>query len=156
MRGCWPGWGPGWGGGGPAAGRLLKRVKEQVRAVPGNGLGFGLLRYLNPQAAAVLAALPVPQIGFNYLGRFTAAGLEGGAGQEPVAWRPAGRPLGGSTDPGMPAAHVLEVSGLVRDLPAGPQLQLTLAWAGQLLEERVVGELAGLCAAALAGLAGRA
>ena len=100
--------------GGAAAGRLLKRVKEQVRAVPGNGLGFGLLRYLNPRAGAVLAGYPVPQVGFNYLGRFTAAGLdEGGAGRgrEPVAWRPAGRVLGGSADPDMPAGHVLEVRG---------------------------------------------
>ena len=89
--------------GGAAAGRVLKRVKEQVRQVPGNGLGFGLLRYLNPRAAPVLAEYPVPQIGFNYLGRFTAAGLdEGGAGQEPAVWRPAGRTLGGSADPDMP------------------------------------------------------
>jgi non-ribosomal peptide synthase protein (TIGR01720 family) len=146
--------------GGAAAGRVLKRVKEQVRAVPGNGLGFGLLRYLNPQAAPVLARYPAPQIGFNYLGRFTAAGLdEGGAGQAPasgrdlVAWRLAGRTLGGSADPGLPAGHALEVSGLVRDLPGGPQLQLTLAWAGQLLDEPEAAELARLWAAALAGLA---
>ena len=81
--------------GGAAAGRVLKRVKEQVRAVPGNGLGFGLLRYLNPEAAAVLAGYPAPQVGFNYLGRFTAAGLEGGAGGEP-AW---GREPGAGREP---------------------------------------------------------
>src|SRR6516165_6575571 len=34
-------------GGGAALGRALKRIKEQLRAVPGNGLGYGLLRYLN-------------------------------------------------------------------------------------------------------------
>ena len=166
--------------GGAAAGRVLKRVKEQVRAVPGGGLGFGLLRYLNPGAAAVLAGYPAPQVGFNYLGRFTAAGLEestgrepaGGresvagrepaagresvAGREPVAWRPAGRVLGGTADPGMPAGHVLEVSGLVRDLPGGPRLELSLGWAGQLLDEPQVAELARLWAAALAGLAAHA
>ena len=49
--------------GGAAAGRLLKRVKEQVRAVPGNGLGFGLLRYLNPQAGPVLAEYPARRSG---------------------------------------------------------------------------------------------
>ena len=154
--------------GGAAAGRVLKRVKEQMRAVPGNGLGFGLLRYLNPEAAAVLAGYPAPQVGFNYLGRFTAAGLEestgrepaGGresaGGREPVAWRPAGRVLGGSADPGLPAGHVLEVSGLVRDLPGGPRLELSLGWAGQLLDEPQVAELARLWAAALAGLAAHA
>jgi len=142
--------------GGAAAGRVLKRVKEQVRAVPGNGLGFGLLRYLNPQTAAVLAAYPAPQVGFNYLGRFTTAGLEDAAGREPVAWRPAGRVLGGAADPGMPAGHVLEVSALVRDLPDGPRLELSLGWAGQLLQEPEVAELARLWAAALAGLAAHA
>ena len=33
--------------GGPALGRALKTIKEQLRAVPGKGLGYGLLRYLN-------------------------------------------------------------------------------------------------------------
>ncbi|MGP2443099.1 hypothetical protein, partial [Streptomyces sp. JW3] len=51
--------------GGGAAGVLVKRVKEQVRAVPGDGLGFGVLRYLNEETAGVLAGLPTPQIGFN-------------------------------------------------------------------------------------------
>jgi non-ribosomal peptide synthase protein (TIGR01720 family) len=142
--------------GGAAAGQLLKRVKEQVRQVPGNGLGFGLLRYLNPGGAAVLAGYPAPEIGFNYLGRFTAAGLEDTTDRQPAAWRPAGRVLGGSADPGMPARHVLEVSGLVRDLPGGPRLQLSLAWAGELLDEPEVAELARLWAAALAGLAAHA
>jgi len=153
--------------GGAAAGRALKRVKEQVRAVPGNGLGYGLLRYLNPEAAAVLAGYPAPQVGFNYLGRFTAAGLEGTAGHEPVAglesvaggepvaWRPAGRALGAAED-GSLAEYVLEASGLVRDLPGGPRLELSLAWAGQLLDEPEVAELARLWAAALAGLAAHA
>ncbi|WP_143645345.1 condensation domain-containing protein, partial [Streptomyces antioxidans] len=44
--------------GGAAAGRAIKRVKEQLRAVPGDGLGYGMLRYLNPETASALAALP--------------------------------------------------------------------------------------------------
>ena len=51
----------------------VKRVKEQLRAIPDKGTGYGLLRYLNTQAAQALAALPRPQIGFNYLGRFSVA-----------------------------------------------------------------------------------
>jgi non-ribosomal peptide synthase protein (TIGR01720 family) len=140
--------------GGPAAGRLLKRVKEQVRAVPGNGLGFGLLRYLNPQAAAVLAGYPASQIGFNYLGRFTATAPAADEPDEVAAWRPAGsRVLGGGADADQPAVHVLEVLALVRDLPGGPELQLTMAWAGQVLDEASVRELATLWAGALGGLA---
>ena len=33
--------------GGPALGRALKLIKEQLRALPDHGLGYGLLRYLN-------------------------------------------------------------------------------------------------------------
>ncbi|MBI0300506.1 amino acid adenylation domain-containing protein, partial [Streptomyces sp. PRKS01-29] len=51
--------------GGPAAGRAVRRIKEQLRAVPGDGLGYGLLRHLNPDTAATLAALPTPQLGFT-------------------------------------------------------------------------------------------
>ena len=60
--------------GGASLGRLLKRVKEALRALPGKGLGYGLLRYLNPETSGVLAGLPAPQLSFNYLGRFGAPG----------------------------------------------------------------------------------
>ncbi|MEU9117891.1 amino acid adenylation domain-containing protein, partial [Streptomyces sp. NPDC048483] len=35
-----------------ALGLAVKRVKEQLRALPDNGIGYGLLRYLNPETAA--------------------------------------------------------------------------------------------------------
>ena len=56
--------------GGAALGRAFKSIKEQLRAVPGNGLGYGLLRYLNAQTASSLDGFAPPQLGFNYLGRF--------------------------------------------------------------------------------------
>ncbi len=59
-------------GGDPGA--LLKSVKEQLRAVPRRGVGFGILRWLGSDATrARLAALPQPEVSFNYLGRFDAA-----------------------------------------------------------------------------------
>jgi amino acid adenylation domain-containing protein len=61
--------------GGPAAGAAIKAVKEQLLAVPGKGLGYGLLRYLNPETAEALRERPLGQIGFNYLGRFSAADM---------------------------------------------------------------------------------
>ena len=36
---------------GDAMGAALKSIKEQLRALPDRGLGYGLLRYLNPQPA---------------------------------------------------------------------------------------------------------
>ncbi|MCA1559764.1 MAG: condensation domain-containing protein [Acidobacteria bacterium] len=44
-------------------GRALKNIKEQLRALPDHGLGYGLLRYLNPETAQSLATNPTPQIG---------------------------------------------------------------------------------------------
>src|SRR5262249_5821333 len=65
--------------GGAGLGRALKLIKEQLRAVPGNGLGYGLLRYLNARAGLQLSGFAAPQIGFNYLGR-VAGPAGGGAG----------------------------------------------------------------------------
>ena len=75
--------------GGDALGRALKTIKEQLRALPDNGLGYGVLRYLNPQTGAQLAGFAGPQIGFNYLGRFAAATASdwGVAGEAGAAWR---------------------------------------------------------------------
>ncbi|CAM5402326.1 hypothetical protein SVIOM74S_08984 [Streptomyces violarus] len=61
--------------GGPAAGAAVKAVKEQLRRIPDKGIGYGLLRHLNPATAAVLERHPLGQVGFNYLGRFSAADL---------------------------------------------------------------------------------
>ena len=50
---------------------LLTGVKESLRAVPGKGIGFGLLRYLTPDASVRgrMAEIPVPRLSFNYLGQ---------------------------------------------------------------------------------------
>ncbi|WP_448321321.1 amino acid adenylation domain-containing protein, partial [Streptomyces sp. CO7] len=47
-------------------GVALKSVKEQLRAVPGHGIGHGALTRLTRE----LPAGPAPAISFNYLGRF--------------------------------------------------------------------------------------
>jgi nonribosomal peptide synthetase CepB len=142
--------------GGPAAGLLAARVGEQLRAVPGDGLGYGLLRYLNPDTAQVLAGRPEPQIGFNYLGRFTGGGQarDGNGAASPEFWQPIGdRVLRGSADPWLPATHVLEAGGLVRDRPDGPRLTLSLAWPRKILSERAVAELGQGWLAMLTGVA---
>jgi non-ribosomal peptide synthase protein (TIGR01720 family) len=128
--------------GGRAAGEVVKRVKEQVRAVPGDGLGFGLLRYLNPSTAGRLAGLPVPQAGFNYLGRM-------GSGGDGDDWAQIG--MGGDAPELMPAMHELEASGVVRDGDDGPELTVALSWPAELLAE---GEVRGLVEAWAAMLTG--
>jgi amino acid adenylation domain-containing protein/non-ribosomal peptide synthase protein (TIGR01720 family) len=57
-------------------GEVLTSVKEQLRAVPGRGLGYGLLRYLRGEGDAVsaaLVALPQAEVSFNYLGQLDQA-----------------------------------------------------------------------------------
>ncbi|NVJ24881.1 amino acid adenylation domain-containing protein [Myxococcus sp. AM011] len=48
-------------------GEALRVVKESLRAVPTQGMGWGLLRYVTKDAA--LEALPSAEIGFNHLGQ---------------------------------------------------------------------------------------
>ncbi|MFD9729328.1 condensation domain-containing protein, partial [Streptomyces sp. NPDC059072] len=140
--------------GGPAAGRLLKRVREQLRAVPGDGLGFGLLRHLNPKTAQALAGLPTPQIGFNYLGRFTAGPATSATPVAGGAWQPVGDTvLGGTADADTPASRLLEAGGLVRDLPEGPELTVSLVCPVGPFEEKALRELADGWVAMLSGLA---
>ncbi|MCM6775975.1 amino acid adenylation domain-containing protein [Nocardia sp. CDC141] len=52
--------------GGPAAGRALAQIKELRRSVPDHGVGYGLLRYLNPETAAELADLPHGRTALRY------------------------------------------------------------------------------------------
>lgn len=53
----------------------LRLVKEQLRSIPGRGLGYGLLRYAsgNEEIAASLRAQPQAEVRFNYLGQLDRA-----------------------------------------------------------------------------------
>ncbi len=135
--------------GGPAAGVLLKRVKEQLRAAPDKGMGYGLLRHLDETTAAVLAGLPTPEIGFNYLGRFTTGDTDSGADWLVV---PEAAGLVPGEDPAAPLAHPLELTALTEDGPRGAELVAAWQWAPGALSEHAVRELADLWFAALTAL----
>jgi non-ribosomal peptide synthase protein (TIGR01720 family) len=132
--------------GGPDLGRALKQSKEQLRALPDNGLGFGLLRYLNPETAPLLATTK-PQIGFNYLGRFATPTAED------WATAPGASALGGGSDPRMPLAHAIELNALTRDHVHGPELSATWSWARNLFSEDEIRDLADIWFQALKVLA---
>ncbi|WP_270891406.1 hypothetical protein [Streptomyces sp. DHE17-7] len=100
--------------GGAAAGRALKRVKEQLRAVPRDGVGYGLLRHLNPRTRDRFAALPVPAFGFNYLGRYTGE-RDAGPDTGPQAWSVLGRGVAGQ-HPDTPLAHPVELVAGAHDI----------------------------------------
>ncbi|ANN20077.1 non-ribosomal peptide synthetase [Amycolatopsis orientalis] len=133
--------------GGPAAGRLLKQVKENVRAVPDGGLGYGLLRHLNAETAPVLAALPKAEIGFNYLGRFSSR-----SGGDAKPWQITGI-AGGAAEPDTPLRHVLEIDAVVVDGADGPEFSLTVTWARRILDDAGAESFAEAWLAMLTGLA---
>ncbi|MFJ7275145.1 amino acid adenylation domain-containing protein [Kitasatospora sp. NPDC098663] len=108
--------------GGPAAGRALALVKEQLRALPNAGSGYGLLRRLDPASATALADLAEPQLLFNYLGRFATTGEEWAVAPE------AGDAITASADAGLPCAHALEIGAFVHDGADGPELTVQLSW----------------------------
>ncbi len=56
---------------GAGPGDVLKAVKEQLRALPRRGIGYGLLRYASgdPEVERLLGARPAPEVSFNYLGQ---------------------------------------------------------------------------------------
>ncbi|WP_086879646.1 non-ribosomal peptide synthetase [Streptomyces rhizosphaericus] len=141
-------WGQVWTGG-ATVGDVLARIKEQLRQVPDNGIGYGLLRHLNPDTAPSLRGLAEPQIGFNYLGRFDTS-----AAPEAADWAlaPEAGAVGGE-DPDMPVAHALEVTASTQDRSDGPELSVLWQWPSALLEESVVRDLAQAWIRALEALA---
>ncbi|MFG3228641.1 amino acid adenylation domain-containing protein, partial [Kitasatospora sp. NPDC048194] len=117
---------------GPALGRALGRVKEQLRAVPDNGIGYGLLRHLNPDTAAVLSRYAEPQVEFNYLGRFQPDGV---TAEDVLAGAEA---MTEGAAPDLALGRVLGLDATTVDTPQGPLLVAQWSWAADLLgEERV-------------------
>ncbi|MCA1682235.1 MAG: condensation domain-containing protein, partial [Actinobacteria bacterium] len=112
-------------------GEVLKSVKEQLRAVPGRGLGYGALRYLTPSIE--LGEQAGPQVSFNYLGQFDwSAGGDGGlfgamrGGLDGAASVQATRP------------HVLDVLGRVED----QCMEFTWSYSDNLHQQATISALA--------------
>ncbi|MFJ4696529.1 amino acid adenylation domain-containing protein, partial [Streptomyces sp. NPDC088766] len=129
-----------------ALGDVLKQVKEQLRAVPGHGLGYGLLRHLNPRTRPVLAALPEPEFGFNYLGRRTAA--PSGAAER---WSVVGGGVA-AFRPAAPMAHVVEVNAVTVDGEDGPRLHADWTYASRVVSDEDARQLAEQWSVALQAL----
>jgi amino acid adenylation domain-containing protein/non-ribosomal peptide synthase protein (TIGR01720 family) len=138
-------------GGSQELGGSLKAVKEQLRQVPGKGLGYGVLRYLSPQGG-VLANGAYPQVTFNYLGQ-----LDGSFGADSV-WRLARESAGQERAPGSRRRTWL---GIDAEVFRG---ELRLRWSYstqvhdeatvQALGQRFLDELEGLIAHCVGGARG--
>lgn len=91
--------------------RLLMQVKEQMRAIPRRGIGYGVLRYLNETGRAALHAIPAAEISFNYLGQFDTNVSEGRRGH----FLPVAESSGVPHSPLAPRAHLLDLAGSVKN-----------------------------------------
>ncbi|MBD8507843.1 non-ribosomal peptide synthase/polyketide synthase [Hoyosella sp. G463] len=138
--------------GGKAMGEALKAVKEQLRAIPDRGIGFGMLRYLHPDGAARLGQGPAPQVMFNYLGRFV-------TGEIPDEVRDLGWVPSDDTDdlmftfaPGMAAPGVLDITAMIAPAEDGQVLKVTVLYPSGLLDDRAAHEFVGYWSRALGAL----
>ncbi|WP_432278217.1 amino acid adenylation domain-containing protein, partial [Nocardia carnea] len=139
--------------GGAAMGALVKSVKEQLLAVPDKGLGYGLLRYLNPETGGALPERVPGQISFNYLGRVSAGEIP--AEMAELGWLPTADlgPVDADADRDMPANAVLDINAIVNSGADGPVLNASFAYPSGLLTEARAREFADLWVAALTALA---
>ncbi len=121
----------------------IKSVKEQLRAVPHKGIGYGLLRYLGgAEAREALATLAAPRITFNYLGQFDRQFSDA------ALFVPATQGSGQAQDPQAPLANWLTVEGQVY----GGELALQWGFSREMYDMATVQRLADDYAAELKAL----
>ncbi|GGO96051.1 non-ribosomal peptide synthetase [Wenjunlia tyrosinilytica] len=89
----------------------LRAVREQIRAVPRSGVGFGLLRHLSPDESvrARLRDGRRAELVFNYLGQADASLLPDSIFQL------SGDPVGAPHGPAQRRRHLVNVNGIVVD-----------------------------------------
>ncbi|GAA2062033.1 non-ribosomal peptide synthetase [Williamsia deligens] len=96
----------------------VRDIARALRAVPADGLGYGLLRYCNPRTAGVLARGSAPQVIVNYLGRGHAA--------TDRDWSPTDETLRADPDPGLGTPYLLEVNAWCRPHTDGTRLHIAI------------------------------
>ncbi|MEX5558274.1 non-ribosomal peptide synthetase [Pseudomonas rhodesiae] len=114
-------------------GDSIKAIKEQLRALPHKGLGFGVLRYLADDLCTQrMAALPSAQITFNYLGQFDQSfGAD-------ALFHPLEESTGLAHDPDAPLPNELSVDSQVY----GGELVLRWTFSRERHDQQVIRELA--------------
>jgi amino acid adenylation domain-containing protein/non-ribosomal peptide synthase protein (TIGR01720 family) len=89
---------------------VIKSIKEQLRAIPKRGIGYGILKYLceEPVIQEKIQKIPNPEISFNYLGQFDQIQAEKG-------WSFATESTGREQSTKQNRDHLLEINGLVME-----------------------------------------
>ncbi|CAM4488354.1 non-ribosomal peptide synthetase [Paenibacillus tarimensis] len=111
----------------------VKRVKEQLRQIPGKGLGYGLLNYMasEEEEAAAISGLPEPEISFNYLGQFDQDVETGVFGVSPL-------PMGSPVHPHTIRRSKLDLTGII----TGGCLEMTVHYNGDAYKEATIRQFA--------------
>ncbi|AUG09131.1 non-ribosomal peptide synthetase [Pseudomonas sp. S09G 359] len=124
-------------------GASIKAIKEQLRAVPHKGLGYGVLRYLaDDQCRQTMAALPTAAITFNYLGQFDQSfGAD-------ALFHPLDESAGVAHDPDAPLPNELSVDSQVY----GGELVLRWTFSRERHDQQTIRELADAYLAELQSL----
>lgn len=102
--------------------KQIKEIKETVRRIPGNGLGYGLLKFLR-NGAKLVDDRHRPQIRFNYLGQFK-QGEGGDGGEEKNGVVIAGEPIGSSVHSDLGREYEIDIRGVV----AGERLSFEVGY----------------------------
>ncbi|WP_137807928.1 non-ribosomal peptide synthase/polyketide synthase [Pseudomonas sp. G(2018)] len=111
----------------------IKAIKQQLRDIPGKGLGYGLLRYMgDAMAQAALAALPQARVTFNYLGQFDQSFAED------ALFSPAKESSGAAQSADAPLPNWLSVDGQVY----GGKLKLDWTFSRECFDRREIEILA--------------
>ncbi|MFJ7071664.1 amino acid adenylation domain-containing protein [Streptomyces sp. NPDC098781] len=132
--------------GGPAAEEAVRRVREHLASLPGNGVGFGVLRHLNPRTREELAGREPARVEFNYLGRF---GIP-----EDTDWSYAPEEDAADIGPegAMREGHALSINVVTEDRADGPVLAAHWSYLEGLLPRETVQDLAETWFRALEGM----
>jgi non-ribosomal peptide synthase protein (TIGR01720 family) len=95
--------------GSASPGDAIKMVKEQLRRIPGRGIGYGIVRYLTKEGIAAANARPAARVpvAFNYLGQFDAVTTEA----SPFVL--SAESVGKEHDPGNPMEYELDINASV-------------------------------------------
>ncbi|MDM3888926.1 non-ribosomal peptide synthetase [Pseudomonas sp. BCRC 81390] len=111
----------------------IKCIKEQLRQVPHQGLGYGVLRYLaDATVREQMAALPQARITFNYLGQFDQQF------DSAALFQPLDTPAGQAHAADAPLPNWLSVDGQVYR----GALQLRWTFSTERYDERTIASLA--------------
>ena len=114
--------------------QAMKRIKEQVRAVPGRGMSYGLVRYLGSAAvAARLQEMERAGVSFNYLGQMDETVSEG------RLWRAAVESSGRVRSEAARRHHEISVDSMI----SGGQLRMVWSYNGRAYGSEEMEELAG-------------